>query len=99
MLFRTYVRYPLLKDGWDFKLTPELQSSLDSFAAWYSTQHQNRKLAWRHQLGTVTLVARFDSGRYEVGLSLFQAVVMLQFNEVDVLDFTELKARTGIGEL
>jgi len=91
--------YPLLKDGWDFKLTPELQSSIDAFTSWYGTQHMNRKLSWRHQLGTVTLVARFDSGRYEIGVSLFQAVVLLQFNEVDVLDFNEIKARTGIGKM
>lgn len=92
-------RYPLLKDGWDFKLTPQLQSSIDTFTEWYGTQHKNRALSWRHQLGTVTLTARFDSGKYEIGVSLFQAVVLLQFNDDDVLDFKELKARTGIGEL
>ncbi|WOO85803.1 Cullin-4A [Vanrija pseudolonga] len=88
--------YPLLKDGWDFKLTAELQASIDAFSSWYATQHSNRQLSWRHQLGTVTLSARFDSGKFEIGVSLFQAVVMLQFNEADVFDFSELKARTGI---
>ncbi|KLT44674.1 ubiquitin-protein ligase [Cutaneotrichosporon oleaginosum] len=88
--------YPLLKDGWNFKLTPQLQSSIDTFSEWYTTQHKNRVLSWRHQLGTVTLTARFDSGKYEVGVSLFQAIVLLQFNDEDVLDFTELKSRTGI---
>ncbi len=90
--------YPLLKEGWNFKLTPQLQYSIDTFTEWYATQHKNRTLSWRHQLGTVTLTARFDSGKYEVGVSLFQAVVLLQFNDDDVLDFTELKSRTGIGE-
>jgi cullin-4 len=90
--------YPLLKDGWNFQLTPDLQSSIDAFTAWYSTQHKNRQLSWRWQLATVTLSARFSSGKYEVGVSLFQAVVMLQFNEEDTLDFKELKQRTGIGE-
>lgn len=47
----------------------------------------------------MTLTARFDSGKYEVGVSLFQAVVLLQFNDDDVLDFKEIKARTGIGGL
>jgi cullin-4 len=44
----------------------------------------------------VTLSARFPSGKYEVGVSLFQAVVLLLFNEEDSLDFGEIKARTGI---
>jgi len=94
-----YHRYPLLKDGWDFKLHPTLQQSIDAFTTWYATQHKNRKLSWRHQLATVTLSAKFSSGKYEVGVSLFQAVVLMQFNEEDGLTFTEIKERTGIGEL
>lgn len=93
--------YPQLKDGWNFKLTPELQASIDAFTQWYSTQHQNRQLSWRYQLATVTMSARFDSGKYEMTLSLFQAVVLLQYNEEDHLTFKELQERTGIetGEL
>jgi cullin-4 len=88
-----------LKDGWNFKLTPELQSSIDAFTEWYATQHRNRQLSWRPQLGTVTLTARFESGKYEIGVSLFQAIVLLHFNDDNSLDVKELQARTGIGEL
>lgn len=91
--------YPLLKDGWNFHLTPTLQSSIDAFTSWYTTQHKNRVLSWRYQLATVTLTARFPSGRYEVGVSLFQAVVLLLYNEVESLTFAEIKERTGIGKL
>lgn len=91
--------YPLLKDGWNFHLTPSLQSSIDAFTSWYTTQHKNRVLSWRFQLATVTLTARFASGRYEIGVSLFQAVVLLLFNEVGSLTFAEIKERTGIGTL
>ena len=86
----------MLKDGWNFKLTPDLQSSIDQFTSWYSTQHKNRQLSWRWQLATVTLTARFASGKYEIGVSLFQAVVLLNFNDDDTLDFNEIKSRTGI---
>ena len=89
--------YPLLKDGWNFKLTPELQTSIDQFTQWYSAQHKNRQLSWRWQLATVSLTARFPSGRYEVGVSLFQAVALEQFNSADSLTFKELKDQTGIG--
>jgi len=93
------VRYPQLKDGWNFKLTPELQSSIDAFTEWYATQHRNRQLSWRPQLGTVTLTARFESGKYEIGVSLFQAIVLLHFNDDNSLDVKEIQARTGIGKL
>jgi len=91
--------YPLLKDGWSFKLTPDLQTSIDAFTTWYSTQHKNRQLSWRWQLATVTISARFASGKYEIGVSLFQAVVMHAFNDEDSLEFKELRERTGIGGL
>lgn len=90
--------YPMLKDGWNFTLTPELQTSIEQFTTWYSTQHKNRQLSWRWQLATVSLTARFPSGRYEIGLSLFQAVVLLQYNQEESFTFTELKERTGIGQ-
>jgi cullin-4 len=86
-----------LKDGWNFKLTPNLQSSIEAFTSWYATQHKNRQLSWRWQLATVTLSARFPSGKYEVGVSLFQGVVLMQFGEEDSLGFKEIKDRTGIG--
>jgi cullin-4 len=85
-------------EGWSFKLTPDLQASIDAFTAWYATQHKNRKLSWRYQLATVTMSARFEKGRYEIGVSLFQAVVLMQFNDDDALRFKELQDRTGIGE-
>lgn len=88
--------YKLLKDGWALKLTPGLQSALDSFTAWYTTQHKNRKLSWRHQLATVVMTTRLGGGKYEITLSLFQAVVLLLYNEEDVLTCAEIQRRTGI---
>lgn len=55
-------------------------------------------LSWRWQLATVTLTGRFGTGRYEIGVSLFQAVVLLGFNEDDELDFNTIQNRTGIGK-
>ncbi|WWC64862.1 uncharacterized protein I303_107476 [Kwoniella dejecticola CBS 10117] len=88
--------YPLLKDGWNFTLPPNLQSSVDLFTSWYSTQHKNRQLSWRFQLSTVTLTSRVGKDKYEIGVSLFQAVVLLLFNEEDTLDFKSIQSRTGI---
>jgi cullin-4 len=47
----------------------------------------------------VTLTARFESGKYEIGVSLFQAIVLLHFNDDNSLDVKEIQARTGIGKL
>lgn len=44
------------------------------------------------------MVARFGGKRYEIGVSLFQAVVLMCFDEDDTLGFEAIKERTGIGE-
>jgi cullin 4 len=75
-----------------------MQKQLTEFAAWYNHTYSGRVLSWRHQHTTVTLTARFPSGTKEIGVSLFQAMVLLQFNETDTLDFEEIFAHTGIGE-
>jgi hypothetical protein len=78
--------------------TKQMQRELDSFEAWYRHTFSGRVLSWRHQHTSVTMTARFPGGNKEITVSLFQATVLLQFNEVDTLNFEELLARTGIGE-
>jgi hypothetical protein len=75
-----------------------MQRELDGFEAWYKHTFSGRMLSWRHQHTSVTMTARFPGGNKEIGVSLFQATVLLQFNDVDTLNFEELLARTGIGE-
>lgn len=95
-------QYKQLQKGWEnMTLPPTMQKQLTDFAAWYNHTYSGRVLSWRHQHTTVTLTARFPAGNKEIGVSLFQAMVLMQFNDADSLDFEEIFARTGIerGEL
>jgi cullin-4 len=75
-----------------------MQKELEGFEAWYKHTFSGRTLSWRHQHTSVTLTAKFPGGNKEIGVSLFQALVLLQFNDVETLDFEEIRARTGIGQ-
>ncbi len=75
-----------------------MQKQLDDFAAWYNHVYSGRVLSWRHQHTTVTLTAKFSGGNKEIGVSLFQAMVLMQFNGVDTLDYEQLYEATGIGK-
>lgn len=89
--------YTALGKGWEkFSLPPPMQKSLDEFAAWYGHTFSGRVLTWRHQHTSVTLTARFPGGNKEIGVSLFQAIVLMQFNEADSLTYEEIYERTGI---
>lgn len=75
-----------------------MQKELDGFEAWYKHTFSGRVLTWRHQHTSVTMTAKFPGGNKEIGVSLFQAAVLQQFNGADTLTFEEIFAQTGIGE-
>ncbi|KAI9451539.1 Cullin-4B [Russula earlei] len=73
-----------------------MQKELDAFAAFYSEKHQGHKIEWNHPLGTVSLRARFAAGQKELSVSLYQAVILLLFNDMSEIPFSDLKLHTGI---
>ncbi|KAJ9114692.1 hypothetical protein QFC22_005568 [Naganishia vaughanmartiniae] len=89
--------YKQLKTGWENLSVPRnMQQQLDDFASWYGHTFSGRVLSWRHQHSSVTMTARFPAGNKEIDVSLFQAMVLLQFNDTKSLSFEEISERTGI---
>ncbi|CAH0405175.1 unnamed protein product [Chilo suppressalis] len=83
------------------RLPGALAAHQDHFAKFYLAKHSGRKLQWQHTLGHCVLRAHFAQGNKELQVSLFQALVLLLFNDGDNLSFEEIKANTNIeaGEL
>lgn len=75
-----------------------MQTDLTKYTAFYKNKHQGHKLDWDHALGTATLRARFARGEKELSVSLYQALVLLLFNEDSEIGFADIKERTRIGE-
>ncbi|KAI5997761.1 hypothetical protein EDC04DRAFT_2909509 [Pisolithus marmoratus] len=63
----------------DVDLPLWMQSELAAYVAFYKSKHQGRKLDWDHSIGTATLKAR-----------LYQAVVLLLFNESVELEYKQI---------
>lgn len=74
-----------------------MQEDLDKYTAFYKEAHKGRKLDFDHSLGTVTMRARFNAGDKELSISLYQAVVLLLFNEGSEIGFKEIKETTRMG--
>lgn len=72
--------------------------ALADYASFYKERHTNRQLSWAHYLGTATLIARFPNGVKELSMSLYQAVVLLLFNERDSWTMEEIQDRVALGE-
>uniref|UniRef100_A0A1A9V8H1 Cullin-4A n=1 Tax=Glossina austeni TaxID=7395 RepID=A0A1A9V8H1_GLOAU len=89
--------YPLT----EVNMPTQLVKPQQVFNKFYLAKHSGRKLQWQPTLGNCVLKARFDGGPKELLVSLFQALVLLLFNEKDNLAFEEILAATNIedGEL
>src|ERR1700722_2944720 len=71
-----------------------MQDELTSYTEFYKKKHQGHKLYWDHTLGTATLKAQFSAGPKDLSVSLYQAIVLLLFNNVDELSYNEILEQT-----
>lgn len=71
---------------------------LEAFKTFYIGKHNGRKLQWQPSLGQCVLKATMPQGEKELLVSVFQTLVLLLFNSVDLLTYTDIKEQTGIGE-
>ena len=76
-----------------------MQAELTKYGEHYKSKHSGRILDWIHSLGTAILRARFKVGTKELSVSLYQAVVLLLFNETTEIPFVDIKEQTNIGEI
>ena len=75
-----------------------MHTDLLDYAAFYKAKHQGHKLEWDHSLGTATIKARFGAGNKDLTVSLYQAVVLLLFNDETEIGFKAILEATRMGE-
>jgi len=80
----------------DVKLPHELNVYQDIFKEFYLSKYSGRRLMWQNSLGHCVLKADFSKGKKELAVSLFQAVVLMLFNDAMKLSFEDIKDSTSI---
>jgi cullin-4 len=75
-----------------------MQADLTEYANYYKQRHSGHVLDWDHALGTVTMTGRFNAGSKELSLSLYQAVVLLLFNESTEWRYPDILEQTRMGK-
>lgn len=85
----------------EVNLPLEMVQYQNIFKKFYLGKHSGRKLQWQPTLGHCVLRATFSQGKKELMVSLFQALVLLLFNDANDLSLEDIKIATGIedGEL
>ncbi|KAJ3295095.1 Cullin-4 [Borealophlyctis nickersoniae] len=74
----------------------ELANAQEVFKEFYMQKHSGRRLTWMNSLGSCVLKAEYPKAKKELSVSLFQAVVLLLFNDSRSLTYTEIREQTSI---
>ncbi|KAF8060763.1 Cullin family-domain-containing protein [Lyophyllum atratum] len=95
----------LQRSAWPFTvqkttvdLPPSMQKELTAYANYYKERHSGHVLDWDHALGTATVKARFSAGTKELSVSLYQAVVLLLFNDTEEWRYPDILEETRMDE-
>ncbi|KAF5376863.1 hypothetical protein D9615_007286 [Tricholomella constricta] len=95
----------LQRSAWPFTvrkasidLPPNMQDELTAYANYYKQRHSGHVLDWDHALGTATLKGRFSAGPKELSVSLYQAVILLLFNDSPEWRYPEIMEQTRMNE-
>lgn len=91
-------RWPLSSGRSSVKLPQVLMDYHETYKVFYLTKHNKRNLSWQHMDGSCTVKARFPKGEKILNLSLYQTIVMMLFNDVDEMSYSNILEATGIEE-
>lgn len=75
---------------------PALMSSCEHFRAFYLGRHTGRRLTWQTQLGYADIKTLYTSRPYELTVTTYQMVLLLQFNEAEEIPYRTLLTATRI---
>lgn len=77
----------------------QMSEQLSNFTEFYKKKHANRLLSWDHSLGNASVIGNFKGGKKELLVSLYQAIILLQFNEnYGAMGYNEIKTATRMRE-
>ncbi|KAG0223464.1 Cullin-4B [Mortierella sp. GBA43] len=76
----------------------QISECQEVFKEFYLSKHKGRRLMWQNSLGHSVVKAYFNSGTKELQLSLFQAIVLLLFNDAGDthLSYKDIKQLSNI---
>lgn len=91
-------RWPLSSAATSVKLPQVLMDYHETYKRFYLTKHDGRKLSWQHMDGSCTVKGRFPKGDKILALSLYQTIVLVLFNDVDEMSYSNILEATGIDD-
>ncbi|CAO3578616.1 unnamed protein product [Absidia cylindrospora] len=82
----------------EIMLPIDMMSLLEAYQSFYNKKFKGRKLAWRSSLGSCVLKSHFPKATKELSVSLFQAVVLLLFNDKSTMTYKDIALATNLDD-
>ena len=90
--------WPLTPPNINFVIPKEIMTTYNRFSQYYQQKHSGRKLTWLWNYSKNELRTNYANQKYIFMTSAYQMAVLVQYNEYDTLDLSELVQHTGINE-
>ena len=74
----------------------EYQTAFEKF---YTSKFKGRRLTWQNSLASCAVKAHYQSGIKDLTVSLLQTTILLLFNDVDTLSYTDIAQVTNMGNV
>ncbi|KAJ9085247.1 Cullin-4A [Entomophthora muscae] len=78
------------------QLPGEMEKALVDFYSFYNNRHSGRRLFWQPGLSKCSVIATYAEKAKEFVASLYQAMVLLLFNDTDQLTLRAIREATGL---
>jgi len=76
----------------------QLEKTVNMYEAFYAKHFQGRKLTWLHHLSSGDVKVMVTSKTYIINMTTFQMAILLQFEKVDSMTFSELQTATNMSD-
>jgi cullin-4 len=83
-------------DTMEVVIPPQLNDLQTAFKDFYLSKNKGRQLIWQYNLASASMNSRFKNGTKELEVSMFQAFVLLLFNDKDQYTFKDIQNATKI---
>ncbi|CAO3657561.1 unnamed protein product [Mucor hiemalis] len=82
----------------DILLPPAMLKSQQVFERFYVVRHKGKKLLWQNSLSACSLTAHYAKGTKELVMTLYQAAILLLFNEQTTLSVNDMVKALNLDE-
>lgn len=88
--------WPIQPSTQDIQLSEELSQLQSTFNDFYINKHNGRNLNFAYNFGSIDIRIKFDKKIHELNMSLYCGLIVLLFQNHDVLSYTEIENLTKI---